>query len=247
MSRVLNLLLTHQAPSAVERMVRHWEKYVAPESILLAYGGTADNFTKLAHRRKFYVEDPRLRTRDHQREFQSYSGIFHQAATALLDERHAFDFVHFAEYDHLPLVADLNARQIRFLEEERADLLGYHVQRIDGTSHPHYLYHLANPDFLPHWAANTRREEPEVILSMFGSGSFWTRDAFCEIAHCQEPFPIYMEVYLPTVAHHLGFRVRDFGAQNKFVTALGERSAQQEEARAAGAWTLHPVKKLWTA
>ncbi len=52
---------------------------------------------------------------------------------------------------------------------------------------------------------------------MFGSGSFWTREAFCAVCAVEEPFPIYMELYLPTLAHHLGFRVRDFGEQDRFV------------------------------
>ena len=60
-----------------------------------------------------------------------------------------------------------------------------------------------------------------------------------------EPFPIYMELYLPTLAHHLGFRVRDFGEQNRFVQVLKDATDDIEQARKEGAWTLHPVKRLW--
>ena len=127
---------------------------------------------------------------------------------------------------------------------ERADVLGFHLQRVDGTSHPHYLYHLSNPAFFAHWAAISVRAEPKVVLSMFGSGSFWHREVFNAVAQRAEPFPMYLEIYLPTLAHHLGFRVRDYGEQNRFVHNLGERSSSIEQARAEGAWTLHPVKEL---
>ena len=49
---------------------------------------------------------------------------------------------------------------------------------------------------------------------MFGSGSFWKKEAFLRMAEFEEPFPIYLEIYLPTVVHHLGFRVRDFRQQD---------------------------------
>jgi hypothetical protein len=80
---------------------------------------------------------------------------------------------------------------------------------------------------------------------MFGTGSFWTREAFCAVAATEEPFPIYLELYLPTLAHHLGFRVRDFTEQNRFVRITKDETESIEQARAEGAWTLHPVKRLW--
>jgi hypothetical protein len=61
----------------------------------------------------------------------------------------------------------------------------------------------------------------------------------------EDPFPVYMELYLPTLAHHLGFRVRDFGDQNRFVQVLKDATGDIDRARAEGAWTLHPIKRLW--
>jgi hypothetical protein len=116
---------------------------------------------------------------------------------------------------------------------------------VDGTSNPHFLYHVANPAFVSHWSKITVRSDPDVVLSMFGSGSFWTTEAFRAVAAMEEPFPMYMEIYLPTRAHHLGFRVRDFGEQNRFVHVLKDETGCVDQAREEGAWTLHPVKRLW--
>ena len=243
---VLNLLLSHQPAPAVERMLAYWSEHVPNESILLAYGGPREEFDVIGHKKKFYVEDPRLRTRDHQREFQSYTRLFQGAAEFLETKGQEFQFIHFAEYDHLPLVTDLNKSQTERLNSEGADLLGFHLHRVDGTNNPHFLYHAANQQFALFWSALSRRSDKEVILSMFGTGSFWTRDAFCAVAAVAEPFPIYLELYLPTVAHHLGFRVRDFAEQDRFVRVLKDETGHIQQAWKEGAWTLHPVKNVWT-
>ena len=245
MNSVLNLILSHQSPEAVARMIAYWERCVPRESILLAYGGTESGFESIAHTQKFFVDDPRLRTRDHQREFQSYTGLFQTAAKFLETPGHEFQHVYFSEYDHLPLVDDLNERQIQRLRAEGADLLAFHVHRVDDTSNPHFLYHAANDKFMDYWAGITRRSEAEVVLTMFGTGSFWTREAFSAVSATKEPFPIYMEIYLPTLAHHLGFRVRDFGDQDRFIQVLKDETDNIDQARREGAWTLHPVKRLW--
>ncbi len=153
--------------------------------------------------------------------------------------------MHFAEYDQLPLVAGFNALQVARLEEERADVLGFQLGRVDGTNQPHLLYHLLQPGFMEHWASFSVRPDPGVVLSMFGSGSFWTREAFDAVARTTEPFPIYLELYLPTTAHHLGYRLRDWREQNRHIRSLGNFVDRIEQARRDGAWTLHPVKTMW--
>lgn len=245
MNAVLNMILSHQPAPAVAKMIAHWGNHVPQESILIAYGGPKNEFQAIEHRQKILIDDPRLLTRDHQREFQSYTELFQTAAEFLKTHGDQFHFVHFAEYDHLPLVTDLNERQIQRLTAQDADLLGFHLHRIDDTSSPHFLYHAADDKFMSYWRGISKRSEPEVVLSMFGSGSFWKREAFCAVSAIKEPFPIYMELYLPTLAHHLGFRIRDFGEQNRFVRALETEIVGVDQARSEGAWTLHPVKRLW--
>ncbi len=245
MSRTLNLLLTHQTPIAVARMLDWWRSYCPPEDALVVYNGTPDQFAQIAHPQKLRVEDVRLVTRDHQRERQSYGAVWRGVARWLAASGDAFTHVHFAEYDQLPLVDGFNARQVARLEAERADVLGFQLARVDGTNQPHCLYHLSQPGFLEHWARISVRRDPGVVLSMFGSGSFWTRMAFEAVAAVAEPVPIYLEISLPTTAHHLGYRLRDWGEQNRYIRNLGNLADRIEEARREGMWTLHPVKTLW--
>lgn len=243
MKPVLNLLLTHQPAEAVAAMVEWWKQCAPPEHIVLAYGGSRADFEAIAHPAKVYVDDPRLRTRDHQRERQSYGGVFRAAAGWMRGRE--FSHVHFAEYDHLPLVADLNQRQLALLEAERADVIGLHLRQVGETNCAHYLYHAADPEFFAFWKKLTCRADPRVVLSMLATGSFWTREAFDAVAACHEPHPMYVEIFLPTAAHHLGFRIRDLSSQMPFALHIGDWLPRLAEARAAGAWAVHPVKGGW--
>ena len=242
MSRVLNLLLVHQSPEFVTKVLESWSVSAEAADILLAHGGDEAAFATLAAPNKVFIADPRLRTKDHPRERQSYSGVF-AAASAWM---HGRDFTHvfFAEFDHLPLVPDLSAQLLGRMREEKADVLGHALRRVDDTGSHHYLYHAREPRFHEHWERITRRADGRVVLTMLGTGSFWTREAFAAVAAAGEPFPMYLEIFLPTLAHHLGFRVRDLKEQNRFVRHLGDMADRMAEARQAGAWTIHPVKRV---
>ena len=219
MNRVLNVLLTHQPVVQMERMLAWWRDCCPPENVLVVFNGAAETLARLDHPNKTRVSDPRLQTVLHCRERQSYTGVW-QAVSRWLEGRD-YTHVHFAEYDQVPLVANLNERQAAYLEQEHADVLAFQLQRVDGTNQPVYLNHCALPGFFAHWESLSVRPDRRTVLSMFGSGSFWTRAAFDATAALAEPFPIYLELYLPTTAHHLGYRLRDWGAQNRHIVSLG--------------------------
>ena len=243
MAQVLNVILTHQPAPCVAAMLDWWRQYFTLDHVLVAGGGRREDFEAIAHPHKIFIADPRLHTVDHQREFQSYTGLFHAISGWLAGRE--FTHISFCEYDHLPLLGDFNERHLARLAAEGADVLGCQVRRVDGTNHPHYLYHQSNPEFHRFWEKITRQTDPDVVLSMFGSGSFWTRAAFDAVAAVPEPFRIYLEIHLPTLAHHLGFRVRDLPEQNRFVQVFRDLEAELDEARRAGAWAVHPVKRRW--
>jgi hypothetical protein len=226
------------------RVLEYWRAAIAEGTLLLAFGGTRENFARVDFEPRVFIDDPKLRTRDHQREYQSMTAFYRTVTQWLNSSGRAFEFIYFTEYDHLPLIPDLNERQIERLESEEADVLAFNLLRIDGTCHPHYLYHLANPRLRDWLTQISVREEKEVVFAMLGTGSFWRREAFEAIGNSVEPFPFYNELYVPTLAHHLGFRLRDWGEQNHFVRNLGDYADRMEEWRAQGAWTIHPVKRL---
>src|SRR5271166_7138669 len=245
MSEVRTILLTHQSPERVERMLRYWDRITPRGSVFVAFGSSKNDFNRISHPHRALIDSARLKTRDHQREKQSYAPVFQAAWEWLKSED--FRYVHFMEYDHVPLVEDLHVRMISFVEEEKCDLAGFHIAQIDGSSNAHYLNHIADPSFLRFWEQTSVRSEKNVVLTMFGSGSFWWKEAFEAVASLTEEVPIYLELFQPTAAHHLGFRVRSFREQSRFVSNKGEFSNELERFRNRGAWTVHPAKKLWNA
>lgn len=246
MSCVLNIILTHQSRPDVERLLAWWSRCSAPENILLAYGGTQEEFKKLPDVPCVFITDPRLRVKDLQREKQGYGGIWRAAASRLAEKTNpGWTHIYFAEYDHLPLIADLSDRLLQRMAEERADVLVHHLLRVDDSSFEGYLYHCADPAFAAFWRKISVREDKKVVLQMLGTGSFWTREAFMAVAAQPEEISAYMELYLPTLAHHMGYRVRDFNDQNRCSgSSRMPGISSVEAALAKGCWTIHPLKKM---
>jgi hypothetical protein len=243
MKRIVTILLTHQSQESVVKMREYWRELDPDQDFVIAYGGKKaswqDDMPDLV-----LVDDPALRTRDHPRERQSYQGVF-QAAMPRVNALGA-THVHLAEFDEIPVVKDLNVRLLSMMEKEKCDVLGHRLFRVDDTTHPHALDHLKDPQFLPYWQGLSCRPHKGTVLSMLGCGSFWTRECFEAVAQLNPPLRIYLELFLPTAAHHLGYRVRPMGSQDHFMDP--EIMKQKEDLasyRSQGAWRVHPVKRMW--
>jgi hypothetical protein len=243
MAKIVTILLTHQSREAVERMCSYWKELDPQQELLVAYGGPKapwlDEISDLV-----LVDDPALRTRDHPRERQSYCGVFQAVLPRLLEWNATH--VHFAEFDEIPLVPDLNERLLTLMARENADLLGHRLYRVDDTTHPHAMDHISDPRFGEYWRQISCRPEKHVVLSMLGCGSFWTMECFAAVARLQPPFRIYLELFLPTAAHHLGYRVRPMIEQDVFMAPeLVKKKQELDEYRRQGVWRVHPVKDRW--
>lgn len=223
-------------------MCQWWQKLEPDARIIVAYGGTEAVFQQITWPHRTYISDHRLRTRDHQRERQSYHGIMAAIATGLREGQE--DRILMVECDVVPLRTGLT-RYLKNREmEERADVLGVKLQRIDGTSHPHYLAHSTHAGF-KEWMAQSRRSETGVVLMMLGCLSWWTRQAFLATAATPIVMPVYLELALATIPHQLGFRVRDLPEFHPDLYVVGEFEEEIEARSKVGRWLVHPCKKIW--
>ncbi len=243
---VVTIMLTHQAPEAVRRMVAHWHREQPDFDPLVAYGGPRELFEALADDpfTSVFIDDPRLHTADHPRERQSYLGVFKAVAAQLAGS--PAQFLHLVEYDEVPVVRDVHAALIERLRAEGADLLASGLKRVDGTGDPHYLNHCHDPAFASYWERISCREDKGVVLSALGCGTFWQRAAFEAVAALEEETPIYLELFLPTAAHHLGYRVRPLRGQYRFMHP--DNRFEPDDLRdlaGQGALCAHPVKTMW--
>ncbi len=242
--RVLWVVLAHAPAEHCKKLIDFWHRSgVAPDDLLLVYGGPKDEFARLdiAHAR--FVPDTDLRTKHHQEEKQSYQSPMREASAWLQDQPHGY--VCFVEQDHIPLVSDWGARMVARLKHEDSDVLCNRLRRVDRTDYPHYRYQLSDPKFANAWNAISIREDKNVILSAVGTGHFWKRHAFIETTATPLPTQVYLEEAIPTTAHHLGYRVRDFADQSPFANMHEQRTTSElDNATAAGAWSLHKVKDI---
>ena len=238
--RVINVVMCHLAGEALDHVLSRWKGVCPEEDLWVSFGGSREEFESISYPRKVFVSDPALRRKDQQRGKQSYTGGFQEMARAL--EGQDYGYVYFCEYDHVPLIKDLNHRQVEILRRQGADAMGHWLYRVDGTSHFHMLYHEADPNFVPYWRKISKREDPSVVLSMLGSGSFWNREVFIAVTTLPQRIPCYHELYLPTLAHHLGFRVRGWREGEHMISNLPTRDISIDNARSKGCWTVHPVK-----
>lgn len=239
-ARVLNVVLTHLDGEPLARTIAHWKGICPEQDLWIAFGGKRRRFDRVGMDRAVFVGDPTLRREDNQREKQSYTGIFRAMAPVI--EREKPDYVYLCEYDHVPLRPDLNAVQVAEITAEGADVMGHWLYRVDGTGHYHMLYHQSDPCFLPYWQSVSRREDKGVVLSMFGTGSLWSREAFLAVAAKEQEIECYLELYLPTLAHHLGFRLRCWNETRHMISNLPSRKWTIEEARKRNCLTIHPFK-----
>ncbi|HMP89044.1 MAG TPA: hypothetical protein PJ991_02525 [Kiritimatiellia bacterium] len=241
MSKILHVVLSHLGESKVRPWLR-WRETVCPgQDYLLAFSGGDSEFEELNHEPKIQVPNDRLSTRHHQRERQAYIDVWRKIADWLSTQDHTH--VLFMEYDHLPMRADFASIWMDYHLKRDADITGFAVTRVDGTNNPHYLYHDVDHALTRFLQTFTRRADPRVAISMLGTGSLWNREAFLAVANFPETMPVYLELWMPTVAHHLGFRVLDVPEEQKvWVRSRGEFSDRIDAARQAGAWSIHPIK-----
>lgn len=240
---LLWVILDHRNPEAVQELLNYWKALsYLEDSILMAHAGREEDFRSLEVSNKIFVGDSDIRTIMHPLQKQSYHGVFREVSAWM--KGRDFSAVVLVEYDHLPLVSDWGVKLCRVIEREQADVLCHHLTRVDNTNASHYLYHLQDFRFPKLWEHCSRREDKGVFLNAIMTGSLWKRAAFEELASRKEPFPVYLELYLPSLAHHIGCRVRSLSEQDQFVQIIPIQEPFCKSWLGKGAWSIHQVKSL---
>jgi len=160
------------------------------------------------------------------------------------------EHVYVFEYDHLILRPDFEDLLTGLARSSAADLLAKAASDRTGTNWAHYTRFRRDPDLLAFLASISVREDPTRLYGCLGNGFLLTRAALGAFAAVENPPPCYVEVYLPTVLHHLGFRVVDIDALSdvyRHVTWEPERTLDEVlTVQRAGGYFAHPFKDIAT-
>jgi hypothetical protein len=237
----LTALLAHQSPDFIQSTLDRWVVCgQLPASLLLLHGGDKAHFDQLTHTPRSFLADPRLRTHNPRRDNQSLASAFNAIADNLGDHTHVL----FAEYDLHPLgnLDTLFQNALDAMDKEQAHVLFPTVSRVDGTCQEVYLQQAQNPEFSALWQRLSIRTDPTPAFWALLPGSFWTADAIRAVAANPEPFPCYFEIYVPTLLHHLGYRIRPWTNCPMRIDGGGNLRPHLESLRQSGILAAHPVK-----
>lgn len=235
-------ILTHQPADKVAKMLQYWESLVTGKVIIL-YGGKEEEYAKIEYELKGFVSDSRLVTRDHPRERQSYEEVFRVAAE--LVKNIPSKYLYFTEFDQIPLRSDFQNQLAISMNKSGADLLCNGLNRVDGTNHPHYLNHLYDGALSGEISALSVRENKEIILSCWGFGQCWNREAFLRVAAVRSCSRVYLELWIPSIAHHLGFSVQSLNIDPDWNTPQGDLRQEDVSSLDEPLLIAHPIKTFW--
>jgi hypothetical protein len=241
----LTVVLTHLEASRTEELLALQQAVAPTARFAVAHAGPRSEFERLAFEDKFFVEDAALR--GPVQHLQSLNEVFATAWREFFAADPDLDALYLIEYDHLVLDATFEERLRALAAATGADLLGKTCVDATGTNLAHYVRFRRDERLLRHLAAVSVRDDPARLFSCLGDGIWVSRRALEAYVAVGEHPPCYCEIYVPTLVHHLGFRVVDVGTHSDLydhVRWQPEHSAGEVLALARdGAVFVHPAKQ----
>lgn len=240
---LLYLVLTHRPADEVARHLAALDRALPGRRFGVLYGGTREEFERVATPAKAFVDDPSLRG---ERE-QSYAELLRVAFEAFVAGDPGVSLVHLIEHDHAIVDERYEAEVLRALELTGGDYLG--AICVDRT-HTNWIHSVRLVDDDELWRflekVGVRDDEPEPRLFGGIANAITIRRAALEaFARLPRHLERYCEVYVPTVLHHLGFTIGDASS----VTAVFDRvrwtppyEAEEIAALPGDVLAVHPVK-----
>jgi hypothetical protein len=211
---------------------------------VVCYGGSLQEFEAIEGEDKIFVDDPTLRGPE--QHLQSWTRAFEALWHGFFARDESLDSLYFIEYDHLILDSQFETRLRDLAAATGADIMGKNCVDRTATNGEHYVRSRRDQRLLDHLRRLSVRADPERIFGCLGDGMWLSRQALQAYVEIAEHPPCYCETYVPTLLHHLGFRVVDVDAHSdlyrhvRWIPPFGLE--QVSELIDDGAVFVHPVK-----
>ena len=240
----LNVLLTHQDAGAIGANVRYLQAVAPDARFVVAHGGRADDYQRVAFAEKVFVDDETLRGPP--RTHQSYDRTLAAVHEAFVRDDPGIRSVYLFEWDHVVLRADFEAPLAELAQRTGAGLLGKTCVERTATNWHHYTRYRRDEALLAHLRAHSVRDDPTRMFGTLGDGFWLSRAALEAYVSIGERPVVYGELYVPTILYHLGFGVAEIPARlYGHVRYEPEVSlAELLALKRAGGWFAHPFKTL---
>ncbi len=204
---LLTALVTHLGPEATQATLRHLERVAPGARVVVCHGGTRNDFDRIDTRAKVFVEDSDLRAAPIT--IQSYNQLLRLVWQESVRDDPAIEAVCVLEYDQVVLCPDYETRILDLLVTSGADFLGKNCVDRTQSNWVHYLRYRDDPGLLAFLRAVSVRNDKERMFGCLGTGLVLRRAVLEALATMEHFRPAYIELYLPTLVHHLGFKVDD--------------------------------------
>jgi hypothetical protein len=243
---ILTAIITHLDAPAVRRQLDYLRALAPGSSFVVCHGGRREDYEQLGLESAVFVEDPSLRGPSAQ---QSYTAILKGVHDAYVQDDESVELVYFAEYDQLFLRGDFERDLLALAERSAAGLFAKNARPRDDTNWPHLARVRHDPrlnSFIDR--ISVKNGAGPRWWGCLGSGMLFRRTALSAFCEVEDPPDAYLELFIPTVVHHLGFDVVDVDALGPLYAAVRWRPEYGvEEAIAhkrAGRTFVHPFKQV---
>ena len=242
---LLNLLWTHLDASAVDMQLEYLRRLAPRSRFVVCHGGKHDDFDGITHQDKLFIDDDTLRTdRAWNQSAFKLLGSAHQAFVAGNDIEAVFLF----EYNHLVLRGDFELALEQLLNLSGADFVAKTCVPKDTNNWVHAIRARHDPEFMAFLGQISVRDDPARLYGCLGTGFVIRRAALEALLAVTPPRLDYHELYLPTVLHHLGFRLADVDELSDIYDEVAYLPAktlpQVLQAKRRGHFFVHPFKQL---
>jgi hypothetical protein len=156
--------------------------------------------------------------------------------------------VYFIEYDQLVLRGNFEDDLRALAESSPAGLFGKYASERRDSNWAHLTRYRGDERLTRFFSRISCREDHSQRWGCLGTGMLFRRaalEAFCSVEDAPHA---YLELFIPTVVHHLGFEVADVDAMGDLYAGVRWRPPFTVEeaisAKAAGRAFAHPFKEL---
>jgi hypothetical protein len=243
-ARIHHFVLGHTAPAHLEPLLSYMQSLSPDVPVVLFHGGQRESFEKINWHKKVFCADPNLRglSSDH-----NHRELFNAMAQFARDEVSGEDWILFTEADCIPLQRNYAEEVTRLAGLARADFAACNLHNQTFTNADWYQREIKKSEWLGVIARNSCREHCDQVYHYLGClmlcrAHFLQR--WLDVSHPSTP--VYFEIYVPTLAYHLGLEMvnlYDLSHQFDFCRYRPEFEASSvPEALEKDALFLHPAK-----
>jgi hypothetical protein len=242
---LITAVITHLDPRRVANLLDYLHA-LSPESrFVVCHGGSREDFEALPYDHALYIHDPSLRgpTRE-----QSYTEIVRRVYESYVRDDSTVELVYFIEYDHLILSPRFEEDLEALAGRSGAGLFAKCVSPRNDSNCPHFARTRRDDRLNRFFAEVSCRDDSAVRWGCLGTGMLFRRDALEAVATVEDPAHGYMEIFIPSLVHHLGFELVDVDALSDLYVGVRWRPGfslhEAQAAKRAGRSFLHPFKSI---